>query len=90
MYTIDTKPLKWKASRKDGDFYVLRKVLLKNYPHQLIPPLPPKTNKQTHKVIMKRERYFTRFLNGVCRCEELKSSPFLVEFLKNNDLKQWM
>mmetsp|Transcript_84203 Transcript_84203/g.116359 ORF Transcript_84203/g.116359 Transcript_84203/m.116359 type:complete len:112 (+) Transcript_84203:145-480(+) len=80
MYTVDVKPLKWKAKRKDADFYVLRKILLKNYPHILIPPLPPKTSKQTSKVIMKRERYFSRFLNAVCRSEELKSSKFLVDF----------
>ena len=65
-------------------------MLLKNFPHVLIPPLPPKTSKQTMKVIMKRERYFTRFLNAVCRSEELKSSQFLVDFLKCQDLKEWL
>ena len=45
VYSVVTKCLKWKATRKDAEFYILRKVLVKEFPHILIPPLPPKTGK---------------------------------------------
>lgn len=90
VYTVQTKGLKWKATRKDAEFYTLRKVLIKEFPHILIPPLPQKTGKQTQKVIQKREKYFTRFLNAICRSEELKSSAFFAEFCQQTqNAKEW-
>mmetsp|Transcript_49025 Transcript_49025/g.36100 ORF Transcript_49025/g.36100 Transcript_49025/m.36100 type:complete len:106 (-) Transcript_49025:25-342(-) len=35
----------------------------------------------------RRERYYTRFLQAVCRSETLKASNFLVDFLQVDDLK---
>jgi hypothetical protein len=55
----------------------------------VIPPLPIKSSKQSVKFIKKRERYYTRFLQAITRCEEFKASEFLVDFLSLEDLKQF-
>jgi len=47
LYKVYTSPLEWEVKRKDSDFYTLRKVLLRQFPHIIIPPLPNKSNKQT-------------------------------------------
>lgn len=72
LYKIKTEPVGWQIYRKDLDFYFLRKILLKLYPFVIIPPLPIKKKKDSEKSIKRRERYFTRFLQAVCRSEELK------------------
>jgi len=55
--------------------------------------VPPCTSaalpKAVPKLIEKRERYYTRFLQGVIRSEELKSSQFLLDFLFEQDHKAW-
>ena len=89
LYTIKTEPVGWTTQRKDQDFYFLRKILLKLFPYVIIPPLPIKKKKDSEKSIKRRERYFTRFLQAVCRSEELKSCEFLVEWLKDNDAKEF-
>ena len=81
--------MNWDIRRKDADFYFLRKILLRQFPHILIPPLPSKSSKQTPKFIKKREKYYTRFLSAISRSEELKSSKFLIEFLSDADLKKF-
>jgi hypothetical protein len=48
----------------------------------LIPPLPPKKNLYDDKANLKRAKYLERFLNAVLRSEELKSYPFVHEFLR--------
>jgi len=63
MYKIVVNPLRWEIQRKDQDFYFLRKILLKNFPYVIIPPLPKiKKKKESEKAIKRRERYFMRFL----------------------------
>jgi len=63
IYKITVNPLKWEIQRKDQDFYFLRKILLKNFPYIIIPPLPKmKKKKESEKAIKRRERYFMRFL----------------------------
>jgi len=89
LYTIKTEPLGWTIQRKDQDFYFLRKILQKNYPYVIVPPLPAKKKKDSEKAIKRRERFFTRFLQAVCRSEYLKSSAFLVEWLSNDDPKEF-
>lgn len=88
-YKITTSPLNWEVRRKDTDFFFLRKILLRQFPHIVVPPLPAKSNKQTVKFMKKREKYYTRFLSAITRCEELKSSKFLVEFLSETDVKKF-
>lgn len=45
LYTVDTTPTKWSVARKDNDFYTLRRLLRKEFPHKLVPPLPVKNAK---------------------------------------------
>jgi hypothetical protein len=89
MYTIQVDPIGWKIQRKDQDFYFLRKMLLKEFPYMIIPPLPAKKKKESDKSIKRREKYLLRFMQGIMRCEELKSSPFLVQWLTNEDPKDF-
>lgn len=86
-YLVTTSPLNLEVRRKDSDFYFLRKMISKQFPHIIIPPLPQKSNKLTNKHIKKREKYYTRFLQALGRSEELKSSKYLVDFLSVSDLK---
>lgn len=88
-YKIETSPLGYEIRRKDADFLFLRKILCKSFPHIIVPPLPTKAPKPNPKYIKKREKYYQRFLQAVCRCEELKSSQFLLDFLSDNDLKSF-
>jgi len=89
MYTIVVDPIGWKIQRKDQDFYFLRKMLLKEFPYIIIPPLPINKKKQTDKSIKRREIYLSRFMQGIMRCEELKSSQFLVSWLTIEDPKEF-
>ena len=75
--------------RKDQDFYLLRKMLLKNYPFIIIPPLPIKKKKESEKSIRRREKYLSRFMQGIMRCEELKGCSFLVDWLTIEDAKDF-
>lgn len=87
---MTTDPLGYEVRRKDTQFYTLRKILIKQFPHIIIPPLPPKqTYKQIPRKIKFRERYYSRFLQGIARCEELKASLYVVKFLTIEDKKQW-
>ena len=65
LYKISTEPLGWTIFRKDMDFYQLRKILLKQHPYMIIPPLPVKKKKEADKSIRRRETYFTRFLQAL-------------------------
>lgn len=75
--------------RKDEDFYFLRKHLHRCFPHLIIPPCPKVQPKLLGDKIKKREKYYTRFLQAVARCEELKTSKFLVCFLSEPDVKNF-
>lgn len=75
--------------RKDADFYFLRKILVKNFPYMIVPPLPNKKKKESEKSIKRREKYLSRFLQGVVRCEQFKSNEFFQEWLHNEDVKEF-
>ena len=87
LYTVSVSPLNYEVQRKDADFYTLRKIILRQFPHMVVPPLPPKSSKTTTKHIKKRERYYTRFLQALFRHEVFKSSAYLVIFLEEKDQK---
>lgn len=44
-YRITTAPLNFDVRRKDADFYFLKKILNRQFPHIIVPPLPQKSNK---------------------------------------------
>lgn len=79
--------VKYDVRRKDADFLFLRKHLKRCFPHIIIPPCPEKQPKLIADRIKRRERYYSRFLQAVARCEELKSNGFLISFLSEKDLK---
>ena len=56
----------------------------------MIPPLPLKSNKMTHKFLTKREKQFQRFLQAIGRSEELKSSICLNNFLQIVEHKEFL
>lgn len=74
LFTVVVEPIGWKIQRKDQDFYFLRKILLKEFPYMIIPPLPIKKKKETDKSIRRREKYLSRFMQAIMRSEDLKSS----------------
>lgn len=86
QYKVLTDPVGYEVRRKDTDFVFLRKILVKQFPHLIIPPCTSKPPKNTKKHITKRERYYTRFLNSITRSEELKTSQFLLDFLYEKDI----
>lgn len=89
---IMTYPFKWKVTRTHHDFHALRDYLLKKYPQTIIPPLPrfnPK-RRYTPKQLIKREIYYQRFLIIVMKSQILRSSEFLVEFLREINVDQFM
>lgn len=51
LFTVLTAPTRWKVERKDNDFYTLRRLIRKEFPHLLVPPLPIKNAKMTAKVL---------------------------------------
>jgi hypothetical protein len=79
--------VKYDVRRKDADFFFLRKHLKRSFPHIIIPPCPEKQPKLIADRIKRREKYYSRFLQAIARCEELKSSGFLMCFLSEKDLK---
>jgi hypothetical protein len=89
---IMTYPFKWKVTRTHHDFHALRDYLLKKFPQTIIPPLPRFNAKRryTPKQLVKREVYFQRFLTFVMKSMILRSSEFLVEFLREPNTEQFM
>jgi len=62
-FLIQTKGvINWEVRRKETDFYFLKKILAKQFPHIIVPPLPKEMGKHVAKTIKKREKYFTKFL----------------------------
>lgn len=64
-------------------------MLLKAFPYVIVPPLPIKKKKETEQSIKRREKYLTRFMQAIMRSEELKSFPFLIEWLTNENVKEF-
>jgi hypothetical protein len=79
--------VKYEVRRKDADFFFLRKHLRRCFPHVVIPPCPERQPKLIAERIKRREKYYSRFLQAIARCEELKSNGFLLSFLQEKDFK---
>lgn len=90
-YKINTTAsgISYEVRRKDSDFYFLRKHLLRGFPHLIVPPCPKDGPKLITDRIKRREKYYTRFLQAISRCEELKTSKFLLTFLSECDIKEF-
>lgn len=66
-YKVSLEPLSYWVRRREEDFTFLRKYLWKMYPSQFIPPLIMPSKKMTEESILKKEKYFTKFLTNVLR-----------------------
>ena len=89
---ILTYPFKWKVRRTQADFLALREYVLRKYPQSIVPPLPRFNPRKrlTVKQLVKRQVYYSRFLAGLLKSMVLRSSEFLVEFLREPDSQQFM
>jgi hypothetical protein len=65
---------------------------MKKFPQTIVPPLPRYNSKRkyTPKQLIKREIYYQRFLTMVLKSFVLRSSEFLVEFLKESNSETFM
>ena len=84
-YQVEIHPIGWKVTRKEADFLFLREYLRTKYPQHFVPPLILTRDKLTEHALMKKEKYFTRFLINVLRNSDLRGSYFLQEFLSIED-----
>jgi hypothetical protein len=70
----------------DEDFETLRMHLLRSFPQTIIPPLPAPTTKALNaEQIASRKVQYQRFLNAVLKSQILRTSTFLVAFLKESN-----
>ena len=75
--------------RKDSDFYALRRSLVAKYPYVIVPALMPKQTATSQSEAAKRQQMYNRFLLGISKSEVLKTSKYLVEFLKTTERQAW-
>lgn len=88
-FKMKVYPFAEQVSRKDKDFWELRRYLIKAFPQILIPPISEYkgSQKSDNYYIHKRRNILTRFMNKILQIEELKSSEVVDDFLKNANQK---
>ena len=87
-YEVYTEPYLWLVRRRYNDFSLLRNILCKFYPRNLIPPLPEKKiggKRFQPEFIEKRMKILQMFLDEVTCNETFKSSDALIMFLNITD-----
>ena len=87
-YEVYTEPFLWLVRRRYNDFSLLRNILCKFYPRNLIPPLPEKKiggKRFQPEFIEKRMKILQMFLDEVTCNETFKSSDALIMFLNITD-----
>jgi len=88
LYSIETQPMGWVVQRRDTDFDLLKKLLLKYYPFHKIDPLPNKKNgikRFKEDFIQKRIKHLNDFINNIIKNEVFKASDILISFLSLED-----
>lgn len=93
LYSVETQPMGWVVQRRDSDFDLLRKLLLKYYPFHKIDPLPNKKNSAKRfkeDFIQKRIKHLNDFINNIIKNEVFKASDILVSFLSLEDKGQFV
>jgi len=81
-YKVRTDPLGYEVRRRDSDFAFLRKIIVRQFPNISVAPCsgtPPVKN--VPKLIEKRERYYSRFMQAIVKREEIKTSQLLLDFV---------
>jgi len=87
---IPGQSLKYAVDRKDSDFYALRRILVARFPYILVPPIPLKKETATSESeATKRMQIYNRFLSSINKSQVLKSSKFLVDFLRVVERTEW-
>ena len=96
LYEIETliinNKIKWMVSRRYSDFINLRTILQKQFPYNLIPPLPGKRlglRRFDYDFVMKRMSFLNKFLKNLINIEEIKTSEYLISFLSCEDRNQF-
>lgn len=83
---IETLSKEWKVTRREKDFYSLRKVLAKGYPGCAVPLLPKAALTEFgESVLAERMKVFQRFLNELLTHPLLATSVILTCFLSYSE-----
>ena len=91
-YEVITDQLQWCVRRRFSDFDWLRKILVKLFPRNLVPPIPGKKvgpRRFEQDFIEKRMMFLQKFLDNVIINENFKTSEALVAFLSFVDRSQF-
>jgi len=91
VMSVQSLPYGWTVDRTHEDFEVLRRILMMKYPQTLLPGLPTyQTRKELNeKQLIKRCIYYQRFLECILKSMTLRSCPFMIDFLRENVLKNF-
>lgn len=88
VFTINTEPINWRVKRKAEEFIWIREMLVRDFPGIYIPPIPKSGKaKLSLNSLYKRGILYTNFLNNTASNQLLRTSPLLLAFLKEPDLK---
>lgn len=88
-FAVCTKPLNWNVKRQEEDFVWIKGILSTCFPASYLPPNPPKRVKGAHSEEnqYKQQAYLQHFLDTIVRNPLFQRSPYLVGFLKEEDVK---
>lgn len=88
-YQVVTMPFNYQVERRFRDFYWLHSMLERDYPGYYIPPMAEKNNKRSFDSEHVKERMgdMLKFLESIAANKELRSSSFVLHFLKCKDIK---
>ena len=88
LFVVNTQPANWVVKRKIEEFLWIRDVLATSYPGIFIPSIHKSTkNKLEPKGVFKRIFIYSAFINNVVSNPLLRSSSYLLAFLKEQELK---
>ena len=91
-YEVFTEPSCWTVRRRYNDFIILRQLLSKYYPRNLLPPLPDKKSGKKRfnpNFLERRMKFLQLFINDVINNESFKANESLTIFLNYNDHTQF-
>lgn len=90
VFFVMTKPNTWAVKRRFEDFVWLRNTLATLYGGHVVPTIPKEVNAGGFDTgFPKRKFYLQRFINNVISVPIFRTSPILLNFLKETDAKLW-
>ena len=92
LYEVSLPQLGWIVKRRYNDFVWLRNLLSLTNPASYLPPVPSKkyAGNFSQRVLKKRQLFLTNFINDILRKPILRSSPHLLEFLRNDNSEDFV